>query len=371
MATKHKHRGPLSHQILIAVFAVILTWLFFHFLEYVMGDISTIGGPNLAEVLPRFQDKDLLARSARLAREQQSLEQQRSIVNARQHALEASTQITKETMDQLFEIQRSSAQRGVKITEAERRAFADNKRRFLANQSESQQLNQEMEQLEKQLSITWESNRKVYAELEKQARLAGQELQSLQHWHEWKKAALKLLFLMPLLVLACRLFRTRKSTVTAPLIYAAGVALLAELYYILDEYFPERFFKYLVIGVAIALTAQILVYLLRMLVTPRKDWLLKQYRQAYEKFQCPVCAYPIRRGPLRYAFWSEKTLKKQVLSEPHGSNSDETYSCPNCGAALHEKCETCQMVRHALLPHCEKCGATKEVEFPGLEPAQG
>jgi rubrerythrin len=104
---------------------------------------------------------------------------------------------------------------------------------------------------------------------------------------------------------------------------------------------------------------------LRMVVPPKKEFLLKQFREAYEKFVCPVCEYPIRRGPLRYAFWTKRTIRKLILPEPSApATNDDPYTCPACGVMLYEKCPVCGGVRHSLLAYCEKCGASKEVVVP-------
>jgi hypothetical protein len=36
---------------------------------------------------------------------------------------------------------------------------------------------------------------------------------------------------------------------------------------------------------------------------------LSVYREAYERFFCPICEFPIRRGPLKYVFWSRRSIK--------------------------------------------------------------
>jgi hypothetical protein len=123
--------------------------------------------------------------------------------------------------------------------------------------------------------------------------------------------------------------------------------------------------QYILIAIAIALVVQVLLYLLRMVVSPKKEFLLKQFREAYERFVCPVCEYPIRRGPLRYAFWTKRTIRKLILPEPSGhATNDDPYTCPACGVMLYEKCPVCGGVRHSLLAYCEKCGASKEVVVP-------
>ena len=91
------------------------------------------------------------------------------------------------------------------------------------------------------------------------------------------------------------------------------------------------------------------------------DYLVRQYREAYERFFCPVCDYPIRRGPLKFVFWSRRTIKHLHFPPQTPPLADEPYTCPACGTLLFEKCAVCGNVRHSLLPICSHCGSAKDV----------
>jgi predicted RNA-binding Zn-ribbon protein involved in translation (DUF1610 family) len=93
-----------------------------------------------------------------------------------------------------------------------------------------------------------------------------------------------------------------------------------------------------------------------MIAFPKKDWLLKQYREAYEAFFCPICDYPIRRGPLKYMFWSRRSIRKLQVPPVSPNGTEEPYTCPMCATKLFEECPSCHAIRHSLLPACEKCG---------------
>jgi hypothetical protein len=109
-----------------------------------------------------------------------------------------------------------------------------------------------------------------------------------------------------------------------------------------------------------------LVTLVRMLAHPNRQWLLKHYREAYESFLYPVCTYPIRRGPLKYLFWTRRSIRKLVPAIAADSTPEATYTCPACSTRLYEECESCHGVRHSLLPSCEHCGATRAVESTAI-----
>jgi hypothetical protein len=157
-------------------------------------------------------------------------------------------------------------------------------------------------------------------------------------------------------------FRKRRHTVYRPMIYATGIAVYWKLGQVMHEYFPSKLFKYVLIFVALAIVLKALVYLLRQIVAPKRDWLLKQYREAYEKFLCPICGYPIRRGPLKYLFWTSRSIKKMLVPQNAEPTADEPYVCPCCATPLFEQCNECDAVRPSLLPACDHCGASSVEE---------
>ena len=94
-----------------------------------------------------------------------------------------------------------------------------------------------------------------------------------------------------------------------------------------------------------------------MIVAPKKDLLIKQYQQFYDKHLCPVCTKPIKVGPLRYAGWKKKATV--LAAQGAEIQKQEAYTCPSCGTNLYDKCGSCGNIRHTLLPYCEHCGTEK------------
>ncbi|MAE67519.1 MAG: hypothetical protein CMJ18_24945 [Phycisphaeraceae bacterium] len=131
---------------------------------------------------------------------------------------------------------------------------------------------------------------------------------------------------------------------------------------VMHEHFPRRWFKYILILILLAAAARLLVYFIRSIVAPSKDKLLRQYRDAYEKFLCPVCEYPIRRGPMKFLYWNRRTLKKLRLpaQSAEEDTSGDPYICPSCSADLFSECPSCHAVRPTLLPFCDHCGAASD-----------
>ena len=213
-------------------------------------------------------------------------------------------------MNQLLELQRLTLQRGATSSAEEQEALAESQKLFLANQSRYQEINEQIATLSEQLHGLERRRRDAQRVVDSQRGPIQQEFQARYSRHQWKLAALKLSVLVPLLAAAGWLFLKRRGGLYAPLIYGFGLAVLVKVGVVMQQHFPIRYFKYVLIGVAIALVARVLIYLLRMRAYPKPDWLLKQYREAYEHFLCPACGYPIRRGPLKYLFWNRRSLRR-------------------------------------------------------------
>jgi hypothetical protein len=213
--------------------------------------------------------------------------------------------------------------------------------------------------------VTLQSNLRVAQKAVEEKRPAVQrEWSRLMSRHQLRLAALKLAFLTPLLLLAGWLFLKKRNSIYAPLIYGFALALVVKVGAVMHEHFPRRYFKYVLILVAIAVVARVLVLLLRSMAHPKLDYLLKQYREAYERFLCPICAYPIRRGPMKYLLWTRNSLKKLAALPERDPGKEEGYVCPSCGTRLFEECEGCGKIRHSLLPACVHCARQVEVKPP-------
>ena len=113
------------------------------------------------------------------------------------------------------------------------------------------------------------------------------------------------------------------------------------------------------VAAAIVVVIGILHFLIRRIANPGREWLINQYREAYQKHQCPVCCYPIERGAFRQALWTSKGPKAvfaATVAENADSRKETPYTCPSCGTVLFNECDSCHRIRHSLLPYCEHCG---------------
>lgn len=352
--------GTWSTRLLIWFFTLMLAALFYWLLGFVIGDIGSIRGPDYGAIEAQHLDRAAVDRSRTL--DAQLTESKRRIATekSRQATLRDSTDSSQKTMNQLLELQRLNLQQGTTPNEKERTALVESEQLFLDNQREYQRLNQQITQLEeevRQLELQKEDVEKTLA----QQRMPAQEEYSLQlERHNLWIAFWKLSVLLPLLLVGVVLYLRYRTGPYWALIYAFGSAVIIKVGFVMHEYFPARYFKYILIGTLLLVTLRILVYLLRIVAFPRQEWLLRQYREAYEAFLCPICRHPIRRGPLKYMSWTKRTIRR--VSMPSTLEvSDEPYTCPACSTALYTTCASCGAIRHSLLPACTKCGATISV----------
>ena len=359
---KPHNKGPWFHRFLIWVFSIALAVLCYWLLGFIVDDLGGWPGPDYAEIEGRLLDQSLVEREKSVADQIADVERKIDDQKMRQSLLSDSTANSQRTMNQLLEFQRLSLEKNVTPTADEQKALAESQQRFLANQQQYQALNTENVQLNELLRELKRQQRDVQQKLEQARQPVWEEFNELQRRHNLKIAALKLAVLIPLLLVAVFLFVRLRGGSYAPIVYAFGIAVVLKVGVVMHEYFPARYFKYILILVALAIVIRILVYLLRMVAFPKQDWLLKQYREAYEVFQCPICSYPIRRGPLKFAYWTRRSIKRISRPAESDGQADEPYTCPTCSTALYEKCEKCEAVRPSLLPTCQNCGQTKSLE---------
>lgn len=347
-------RGTLWQRFVIALFSLALALLCYWLIGFVLQDIGQLQGPDWGALQAEKLDPKFAATRERLTTELAEIGRQVENEQRRQQLLRDSTATSQKTLGQLLELQRMSLEQKSALPPEQLAAFAESQRLFLANQTKDQELGESLAELLDRQARLKEEERLNNEELAKASAPLQQEFAELERRHRWRVAAIKIGFLAPLLVVAGWLFGRYRNSPYAPMIYAFGGAVLAKAFVVMHEYFPREYFRYVLILSALGVIGALLAKLLRMVAHPGRDARLKLYREAYEAFLCPVCRYPIRRGPLRYMAWTLKSLQR--VSQPLETASDEPYTCPACATPLYDKCPKCSATRHTLLPACEHCG---------------
>ena len=353
-------KGPWSHRFLVLMFSGILTMLVYWLLGFALRDIGSFPGPDWQKIEAQHLDAATVAKQQDLAKQLKATQREIKNQGTRQSILRSTISNAQTTIGQLEGLQRLAIEKETQLPLSEQTALNDARALFLESQKRNQTLNDAVAEL-KETEIELEDEKRVIDEaLAAQRQSAQDEYQTLNRNHNLLVATFKLLFLVPVTIAITWVFRKRRNTVYKPLIYATGIAVYWKLGQVMHEYFPSKLFKYVLIFVALAIVLKALVYLLRQIVAPKRDWLLKQYREAYEKFLCPICGYPIRRGPLKYLFWTSRSIKKLVVPQVTEQSEDEAYTCPVCSTTLYEPCTDCTKIRPALLPACDHCGTEKD-----------
>ncbi len=360
MNTTPKTKGPWITRFIIRSFTVVLAVLIFWLLGFLVKDIQSIRGPEYDKIEEKHVDGKVVDTKAALEKQIAELKRRIDNQSQTQHLLGDSSRSLQQTINQLLELQKLGIQKNIALSDKEQANLTSSLNLFLENQKKYQEMNQTVSELLRQKQALEVEKRQAERQIEKQRKPARKEYSRLREKHRIKLASLQLAILIPLLAVAAVLVIKKRASIYFPLLLAFGGATLLKVALVIHEYFPTRYFKYILIVALLLAVARLLIYFIRSVAFPKAERLAKQYREAYERFLCPVCEYPIRMGPRRFLFWTRRTVNKIIV--PSEQREKELYTCPSCGTTLFEECSSCHKVRHALLPHCEYCGVEKSTE---------
>ncbi len=355
-----KHTAPKSIRFLLYFAAVILTFLLMWLWSFLLSDIATVNRPDRAEIEKSIVDPTLETRLSELRDQSDMVTRKISDLEQSQRLLRDSTSSTRDTMNQLLENQKALADKNITLSPAEQEAIAQSQRLFLDNQTKYQELNQEVVELTAERRRLADEMSAVDDQLEPARRQVQNEYRAQYEKAEIKSAVIQLSLLVPLFLIAIWLILKKRNSAYGVLVYPFGISLFLKMMSVVHEYFPSRYFKYIaLLGLIVAVVA-LMIYLVRMMVRPNPDTILKRNREAYTNQTCPTCTFPIQQNLLNRLGLNRKRAPR-TIELPAADNPGELkpYSCPSCGEKLYEKCEHCTSVRHSLLPYCEHCGMQK------------
>ena len=360
MKTEVKSKGTWLHRLAIRLFTLVLAVLVFWVLGFLVNDIQSIKGPDYGTIEQKHVDPALVSKLDNLERQIADLARQIENQTEKQRVVGDSSRSLQQTINQLIELQKLGLQKSVAFSDTEQANFTTSLHLFLDNQTKYQQLSQTVsDMLERKQGLVREKEQ-VERQIETQRQPARREYDALVARHRMKLAFFQLAILLPILALAAGVVIKKRASIYFPMFLAFGAAALIKVALVVHEYFPSKYFKYVLIGGLLLAVARLLVHFIRMIAFPKMQWLVNKYREAYERFLCPVCEYPIRVGPRRFLFWTRRTVNKTVVPGDRG-DQEEKYTCPSCGSRLFEECPSCHRIRHAMLPNCSHCGAEKEI----------
>jgi hypothetical protein len=361
MMPGNKTQGAWGVRVLIRLFTVVLAVLVFWLLGFLVEDVESIRGPDYDDIEQKHVDLALVTRHENVAKQIADLDREINNKREQQRLIGEGSQNLQRTINQLLELQKLSIEKAVSLSESEKSNLSTSLTRFLESQKTFQDLTQTIGGLTSKRLMLDEENRRIEQQIEQQKVPAQKEYQKLSEAHRLKLALYQLLILVPILLIAGYLLIRLRRSIYFPLVLAFGAATLIKVGLVIHEYFPSQYFKYVLILLLLGVVARILVHFIRTIAFPKMDWLIRQYRDAYERFLCPICEYPIRTGPRKFLYWTRRTVHR-ILPPADSPGKEEPYTCPSCGTLLLEPCPACQNVRHSLLSHCQHCGAKKEIQ---------
>jgi ABC-type sugar transport system permease subunit len=341
--------------LLAIVFGILVYWS----AGFLLDDIRVISMPDRKAFFEQHIDKSLQAQLDVLEARLLELDHKQNLISQQRGFIQDSSGSLKITVDNLFTLKNRDQQL---ISEAQFKhilatldkiiqiqdEFKETADRYLQTTNERFELGKDIAALKKRI--------------ERQKADVQKQFSDKLHKHNIRTTIVKMAFLLPL-VFACTVLLVAKRKSIYRLIYfSASVAIYSKTALVIHDRFPSRYFKYILTLAMLALVGWGFAWLIRRLVKPKLETLLKQYRQAYERFLCPVCEYPIRTGPRKHLYWTRRTVHKTALAPNQGrQDGDEPYSCPACGTGLFETCEACGKICHSLLPNCQHCGDKKTI----------
>jgi hypothetical protein len=360
-APPQRNAGPWAHRVAFGLFTVVFGVLCFWLIQFLLSDIADRPFPRFDVLREEMLEPELNKESDTVAEQFAANDRAIAEQRQRQQVLRESTAEAQRTMNQLLDFQRLALEKGANPSPEEQRALADSQQLFLKNQQQFQELNAEVTRLEDNERLLRTQQREIDARIHDATAPIQEEFERQWQQQLWYTAALKLALLLPLVAVAAFAWRRSRGTLYVPLAYAFASAVALHLILVMHECFPERYFRYLLIGVALFAVVRILIFLVRQVARPKADWLVRQFREAYQKYVCPVCSFPIRRGSRPEAVMAHAAASH---ANAIGTNvaKEEPYTCPCCAVRLFEECPKCHGLRHALLPACEHCGSTKTAD---------
>ena len=358
MSENKKFKGPWIQRAFIVFLSLVLGVLLYWLLGFITRDIGSLRGPDFSKVRAEYVDAQLVKKQEDLKESLDGIRENIRNKQEQQSILKDSTDSLQNTINQLLSIQKQSIEKKLEFSAENQQTLTENQTFFLQNQRQYQALNKEIAELTRQQRQVEKELASVSKQIRTQHDLARTEYSRLMTKHRWKVAALKLAVMIPIFLIAAWFFTKKRTGTYWPIVYAAFIAVFVRISLVVHEYFPRKYFKYIALLVIVGIVLKLLVYLIKMIVSPKKDWILKQYQEAYDKALCPICSKPVRTGPLRYAVGRKR---KGLILAGQGAEAAEQqlYTCPSCGTQLYEKCDKCSDIRHSLLPFCEHCGNEK------------
>lgn len=352
-------KSPKKIRFFISALNVVLALLVYWLLGFMVDDIGNQPGPSLFALQEKYQSPILIKQKDIFNDQYSTLLQTIERKKKQQTIVQGSINSYRDTINQLLELQKASVQKGTDLSPESQQNLKKVTGFYLDSQHQFQGLNRSITNDSRAAHTLQSQIKEIHLQLVKPLEQAQAEYDAQLIKHNIKMAALQLLLLIPLLLISGYFYKKYRDGLYKSMIMAIGIAVILKITMVLHDHFPSRGFKYILIAALIYITICGLLSMLRMVATPKYNWLIKQYQEAYQKIQCPICQFQIRPGILKF-IPMPSNQKEPAMAPLNYLETIEEYTCPSCGEQLFEKCSSCSNLRHSLLLYCDHCGTKKQ-----------
>lgn len=366
----HKRIASWGTRLATNFFTLILTLLFFWFLGFIVKDLQTLPPPDYEVIVEEYYSSGggdkitVMSLNPELRNESKALGKQITDVRRSISRKEQQQQILREgsddlekTLDRLKESGIEDDERAKELDTTAWQQLLERRQQIITLGNEIVEDNAGKDELEAQKAA-------IDSQLSVHDRAARELYNKRYSQHRLTMAFYQLAVLLPFFLASVFLLTRCRRSPYFPIYLALGLATFFQIGFVMFEYFPLEYFKYILIGSLILAVLWLLIYAIRSVAKPTLERLMKQNRESYERFLCTNCEFPIRTGPRTFLYWTRHTIHK-VLPKSD-TVEEETYRCPYCGTSLYVPCSACGKVRHAQLEFCRHCGDKKEIETPEM-----
>ena len=360
-------KGSRRQRMFIYAQTILLGFLFYWALCFLIEDVTRLPAPDFTAITNQHISKPLTDQVTELQNQTQLLSTQLDMLTTQRDKLHQSTESLKVTLAQLDEQEKIRLQTSKELSADEQKTKAATMALFLENQHKDQELAQTIIKLTTQQQALRNQLSTVNTTIGKQRGPADKAYYNEMRRYSLIVASIQIAILTVILLISAFLIRRYQNSKYKPILLALFVAAFVKTVFVLHKYFPTAYFKYILIAALIAITIKLLIKAITIAESTQLAVLLKRYRDAYTYFVCPICEFPIRRGPMKFLYWTRRSITNLPVQSAVSTEKDAPYTCPVCSTALFAKCNYCEGIRHALLPSCEHCGDKETIT---VEPTQ-
>ena len=289
MSNQTVNKGSWGQRAAIYSLSVVLGLLVYWLIGFFLDDIANIPGPQEDQYMAQLDQSTVKQQADILDQQIDQLQTEISNTQEQQKLLNNALTSTQNSINQILEIQKIQAEKGQQIANNLTSTFQQNTQLFITQQNSLQQLNASLSRLNMQLMPLQNSRDALGKQIDDLTANAEQQYDTAMGKFQLKLGLLQIGLLIILLAIVVFLLFNKSTSYYRLIFTAISIAVLVKIFFVIHDYFPSEYFKYILTISLISLVFFILKDLLKRRAFPAKSYLLKQFRDAYEHFFCPSC----------------------------------------------------------------------------------